>query len=271
MADLVNLTLSVLGALILVALGRGLLWIRRRPLRRFWGYLTDNIVIMLTEYDVRPHRVRTVGATDRGVISLSTDQKVAESATSGYMVSFGMAIAVSYLWNYFDHRWRCNVEVIGDKQHSKTAENKSLIILGSPVVNRYLKRRLSELARSYPVLGKFSWKACKEGVAIKTPDGRRLVPSVDDQESGVDYALVVRLVNDSVHKIPLIIIAGCNMWGTQGAVKFLLDRQCIRSLPKPVLSSRQAAFVLRSQIENGYPEKVEIYSDAEGRKLVYLT
>jgi hypothetical protein len=271
MSDLINLASSVLGAIIIITVGNAFLWLRRQPVRRFWGYLTSNVVIMITEYDVRPSRPsKAIEGSDRGLVTLSTDQKVAETATSGYMVSFGMALAVSNLCNYFERRWRCRVEVMGDKQHAKSAENKSLIVLGSPIVNRYLKRRLSELARSYPILDEFSWRACKDGVAIKTPEGRRLVPSIDGQECGVDYALVVRLVADPVHSIPLIIIAGCNMWGTQGAVKFLLDRDYVRSLPKPVLSSRQAtAFILTSWVENGYPQRVEICKDADGRQLIY--
>jgi hypothetical protein len=271
MADLLNLASSVLAAIILLGLGRALLWFRRLPVRRFWRLLTNDVVIMATEYDVRPRRtLRTSETVDRSAISLSTDQRVAENATSGYMISFGMTLAVSYLWNYFDRRWRCNVEVIGDKQHSKAAEKKSLIVLGSPIVNRYLKRRLSELVGSYPILGEFSWRTCKEGVAIKTPDGQRWVPKIDSQESGVDYALVIRLMNDAVHNTSMIIIAGCNMWGTQGAVRFLLDRDCVKSLPSSVLSNKHAtAFMLKSRIENGYPEQVEICRDSNGDELAY--
>lgn len=242
---------GVIGAVVGTGLVVGLGWVanrfRSRGLRRFWRGYDGEFVIMITEYELGAG----VQAAD------ISNAKVASTATSGALVSYGMAMGLAQLVAYFERTRHHKLWVVGDKSKHRLL-NKSLIVLGSPANNQHLETLIeSYAARGYPKLKEFQWTATNAGVELTLPTGTRLQPTIDDNESGTDYALVVYLKLDDGAQ--LTMIAGCNMWATRVAAEYLTDRDWIKKLPRKVQKRRDSgAFVLRAEITQGEAARVQL-------------
>jgi hypothetical protein len=232
---------------------------------------------MTTEYLVaEPEDLEERGATHTiGKIRLEEttgqDQLIAAKATSGYMLSYAMADSLAKLRAYFEKTLRVRVTSMGDKGHAQPREGRSLVVLGSPPANRYLGGHIMDFAREYPLLAHFGWDVTSSGIELTLPDGGKLVPEVDRLENGVDYALVACLTLDPVTDQRMVMIAGCNMWGTDAATRFLLDPRRLRSLPRRTRrSSSGFAFVIRTRVSDGVPERIDLYPRSDGSMLYDL-
>jgi hypothetical protein len=226
---------------------------------------------MTTEYMVAKPEELTANLSRReeGSILLKeatgNDQFIAAKATSGYMLSYAMAESLSRLCTFFEKNLGANVRSIGDKGHSQPREGRSLVVLGSPIANRYLKGQIADFAREYPLLAHFGWDLGDSGVELTLPDGEKLVPQVDQWENGIDYALIACFTLDPANKQQIVMIAGCNMWGTEAATRFLLDPRRVRSLPKGKRRRRTGfAFVIRTRVSDGVPERMDLHRRDDG-------
>jgi hypothetical protein len=271
---IVGLVTSLVAAGLLVGLESLRRYAWRRPVREFWSGFKREAVIMTTEYMVaQPEELISTQGT--GTIQLEetvgSDQLIAARATSGYMLSYAMADSLAQLRTYFEKTLRLRVKMIGDKGHSRPREGKSLVVLGSPAANRYLGSHMSDFAREYPLLGHFLWRATQNGVELTLPDGETLVPQVDRLENGIDFALVACFTLDPATNQRMVMIAGCNMWATDAATRFLLDPKRLRSLPRISDPNRSGfAFLLRTRVSDGVPERIELLRRDDGSILYYL-
>jgi len=245
--------------------------IRRHAVRQFWRTFEDDAHIMTTEYSIEPPPSAREG---NGLqLADSKDQFIATHSTSGYFLSYGMAMALSALLGYLRKDLRSDVHVMGDKGHSQPPGGRDLIILGSPANNRYLHQFIDEhLAREFPLLAQFHWNVGDQGISITLPNGETLIPGVGiGDETGTDYALVMSVCFGRGRKQRIVAISGCNMWGTEAATRFLLDRGYVRSLPRLARRRRAAvAFLIRAWIANGRPDRIDLHPTSDGIKVVDL-
>lgn len=222
---------------------------------------------MTTEYRISsPLREHNDDDDSVKTIEFVTEHDVAFYASSGYFVSYGMWMGVSQLKTYLERTLKSVVTVIGDKGRASPREGRSLVVVGSPENNRYLRRFLyTDYAERYPLLREFTWDLTRRGVRLTLPDGQQLVPDVDDHETGDDYALVACLSLDRSTGARLILISGCNMWGSQAGVRFLLDRSKIRQLPRHRGKHNEGlAFLIRTRISNGNFDLIELQKKRDG-------
>jgi hypothetical protein len=257
---------SLAGAAILYLLQKVVIRARRHPVHAFWEGFGREAVIMTTEYAIESHEVgRWLPDPVDGIEFEHDDQLVAVRSTSGYFLSYGMSIALGDLLAYLRRELGSTVQVTGDKGHSRPRDGRSLVVLGSPANNRYLQNFMDELLPEHPLLGHFSWSVGEHGVSLTLPDGEVLTPRMNDDEDGIDFALVACLSLDQGKDTRLVIISGCNMWGTEAATKLLLDPQRIRLLP-PVARNRPdgMAFVVKAWISRGLADRVELYRKRDG-------
>lgn len=257
---------SIAGALILYILQSAIGRLRLQPVRSFWAGFERAAVIMTSEYTIESQEVGPWHSTDAdGIEFEDEDQLIAVRSTSGYFLSYGMSVALGNLVAFFRRDLGSSVQVMGDKGHSRPRDGKSLVVLGSPINNRYLQRFFHEMRASYPLLPQFSWRLSDRGVSLTLPDGETLTPTVNEEEDGIDYALVACVNLDQGKSTRLVIIAGCNMWGTEAATNFLLDAQLVRLLPAAVRRRRGgSAFVLKAWISHGLADHVELQRNRDG-------
>ncbi len=239
---------------------------RRHPVRLFWAAFAEETVIMTTEYTVESEESGPwrPDPTD-DVVFENDDQLLATRTTSGYFLSYGMAIALSNLRTFLQRELRSTVTVMGDKGHSRPREGRNLIVLGSPANNRYLKTFVREMEPSHPLLKRFVWTVGDNGVSLTLPSGETLTPAVDADEDGVDFALVSYISLSRGRKTAIVIVSGCNMWGTEAATQYLLDRDMMKALPRRVRRSPEGlAFVIKAWISHGSADHVELYPAPDG-------
>jgi hypothetical protein len=273
---LIGLATTLVGAAIILVLERSLRWLWRRPVRRFWSGFNKEVVIMTTEYKVAsPEDLRPdIASSAEGSIllkeSIGNDQLIVAKATSGYVMSYAMSDSLAKLRTYFEKSLGVKVDTIGDKGHSRPREGRSLVVLGSPIANRYLQGNTEDFAREYPLLNHFGWEVSNNGVELTLPDGEKLVPKVDDWENGIDFALIACFTLDPATNQQMVMVAGCNMWGTDAATRFLLDPTRLRSLPKRKRGRSGFAFVLRTRVSDGVPERIDLHRRSDGSVMYYL-
>lgn len=258
-------SLSVTLFLLLAQRFRRRIW--SRPVRRFWSGFRSDPVIMTTEYKLAaPLREHHDDDERDKTIEFVTERDVAYYASSGFFVSYGMWMGVSQLKYYLEQTLKSLVTVIGDKGHTSPGEGRSLVVVGSQVNNRYLaKFLLTDYAQRYPLLREFAWDLTRKGVRLTLPDGRQLVPDVDEYETGIDYAFVACVSSGRDGRARVILISGCNMWGSQAGVQFLLDRDKIRQLPKRHGKYNDGlAFLVRTRISNGHIDLIELQEKRDG-------
>ena len=222
---------------------------------------------MTTEYRIVEPGAWPLARSDDGAIKLQSDQEIAARSTSGFFLSYGMTIALAELRWHLQRVMKTATKIIGDKGHSIPRGDRSIVVLGSPLNNRYLQVLLPDLVQRYPLLDKFAWEMGPTGVSLMLPDGRQVTPDVDDDENGYDYALVARMLLDPVSGKRLVMISGCNMWGTEAATNFVLDRRQLVLLHKALRRSPKTdaiAFVIKTTVSNGSPDRIELCPTAEG-------
>ena len=261
---------TLLGAAVVGIVPRLAARVRRHPVRRFWRGFGTTVSIVTTEYEVaNPDEVDVLNALGDD-IELRTDQAIAAHATSGYFISYGMALALADLRAHFARRRRCAVRIVGDKRHGEQAAGSSLVVVGSPANNHYLQRFLPDFSRRYPMLAQFRWEARPAGVSLVLPDGQELVPDVDETESGYDYALVSRFALDPTGDRRIVVLSGCNMWVTEAAALFVLDPGMLKLLPRTALApAANVAFVLRTRVSFGRADAPELYGTKETPAFIY--
>ena len=260
---------AVVGGAFLALFGWLSLWWKRRSLRLFWKGYDGKIAIMATEYRVSDPDSPAPGENP-SEIDFESYQDVAARATSRLFMSTGMARSVSLLWSHFEKQWRASVQVISDKVDVVPSDCRNLIVLGNPTNNDYLQHFLPLFSLEYPLLSEFRWRLSANGIVLSLPDRTRLIPSIDDEQSGIDYALVARFPLPSAERARIVIIAGSNMWGTQGASEFLLSQNALKALPDPArMPNCAVAFVLQIRAYRGHSDAVTLYKDSDGTPMLF--
>ncbi len=112
-----------------------------------------------------------------------------------------------------------------------------LILIGGPKTNALTRRVLDRVANQ---------TGCtQEGSTIIVGD-RHLEGEVDDDATGIDYGLVMRIANPFSPMHRLIVLSGSHTFGTVAAARFLV------SAPLPANHSGDLVVVVEAPVERGH-------------------
>ena len=111
---------------------------------------------------------------------------------------------------------------------------------------------LTEVSERYSLPFDTGWDEEKQNMFIRYTNYPQITWTPDVRaNTGTDYALVV--VADTVH-VPVLVIAGAHMWGTQGAAKALTSRAWSSQVHKRFRNSKNFAFVLEISVDDNMVE-----------------
>jgi hypothetical protein len=103
-------------------------------------------------------------------------------------------------------------------------------------------------------------------------NNQKLMPEIDDDGTGHDYALVVRASLDGAEPVrEVLIIAGLHMYGTEGAAMALTNESSLRSI-SATIPFDNCAFVLRVDVTRHEPSvgRLELDFDRGDRLIAEL-
>lgn len=207
-----------------------------RNLYKFWSsFFGKSLTIVITEYPAK--------GTDR----LSS---IAKIAGNGWLISKGMALALSYLMNFFENSNRAKKDslmICGDRTGNSTADN--LIILGSPANNPYSRSMYQHLDKNFDLPYKMIWDDKGVNIGILISEMEQLLPKEEDGQ-GHDYALVIKAKYQDTPSKWVIIVAGCYMWGTEAASKAITNREIINDIAKNSDFHDNVTFIVKTRIVN---------------------
>ncbi len=112
-----------------------------------------------------------------------------------------------------------------------------LILIGGPKTNALTQRVLDIVGEDM---------GCRQDGSTIIVGDKRLEGEVDDNATGTDYGLVMRITNpfSSAHR--LIVLSGSHTFGTVAAARFLV------SAPLPAKQAGELAVVIKASVEKGH-------------------
>ena len=230
----------------IIEFGKKLLFLgKTRRSRKFWKPFEKEVInIYLTEY-------RT-GGND-------LDNKTAQRASDGYLVSKGNAQGMSNIVNglteYITNR--SNIKVYGDKSGMMFEEN--LIVLGSTANNKmtqHITKRLNE-RYNIPFEIDFNTESGEIDISLKNSNVK-FDTLIDEDGFGVDYAIIIKAPYRTSPKKYALILSGAYMYGTQAATHAIFNEEIINKVVARSKGSGACAFLIRTSVANFEPSAPEI-------------
>jgi hypothetical protein len=225
--------------------------IRNKRPNKFWKSLLKDkdISIVFTEYQIIQAGLISRLATMLPV-SITKNLKIVNNVSDGYLVSRGNAKALSNVAMYLSKYVKKGIFVDGDNyiQHKE-----DLVILGSPVTNKYARRIYRDLTERYDIPFEIIDDEERGIKFVYKMNEDEFKPEINSDGDGQDYAIIVNAEYQNGRNV--VILAGAYMYGTEAASNAVTNKEILKTInEKKEIDINNCIFLIKTIVVQHTPK-----------------